>query len=57
MLNDGAIASRVVSPLIISPQMDPNWWNERLKVEPVEFQKQPVGVQDFRKITNCFRGI
>ena len=25
--------------------------------EPVEFEKQPVRVQDFRKITDLFRGI
>ena len=25
--------------------------------EPVEFEKQPVEVQDFRRITDHFRGI
>ena len=25
--------------------------------EPVEFQKLPVEVGDFRRITDCFRGI
>ena len=25
-----------------------------VKSEPIEFEKQPVEVQNFRKITNCF---
>jgi hypothetical protein len=32
--------------------------NRRLVAdEPVEFEKQPVEVQDFKKLTNRFRGI
>ena len=34
-----------------------NGENRLVYNQPIEFEKQPVEVQDFRKITNHFRGI